>query len=237
MNLAVIPARGGSRRVPRKNIRPFAGKPMIGWAIEAALASGCFDLVLVSTDDEEIARLAGDFGAQALARPAALADDHTGTAPVVKHAIEWCRANGGVPASTCCLYATAAFVEAADLREGLRVLESERRDFVLAVTEYAAPIQRALRLRGGGLEMIEPAQFAARSQDLEAAYHDAGQFCWGRSQAWLDSTPLRDGRDGAVVLPRHRVQDIDTPQDWIRAEAMFRALRSATAGAGQEHDG
>jgi N-acylneuraminate cytidylyltransferase len=234
VNIAVIPARGGSRRVPRKNIRPFAGKPMMAWAIEAALASGCFERVLVSTDDGETAGLAAELGAQALARPASLADDHTGTAPVVAHAIEWCRANGGAPASTCCLYATAAFVEAADLREGLRILDAEKRDFVLAVTQYAAPIQRALRLAPEGLAMLDPAQFATRSQDLEAAYHDAGQFCWGRSEAWLDSGPLRGGRTGAVVLPRHRVQDIDTPEDWTRAEAMFRVLRGTSVGIGEE---
>ena len=234
MNLALIPARGGSKRVPRKNIRDFCGRPMIGWAIEAARESGCFARVLVSTDDAEIAAVARGCGAEVpFLRPAGLADDHAGTAPVVAHALRWCAEQGIEVEHACCLYATAAFVEPGDLREGLRLLQEQARDFVLAVTAYAAPIQRALRIRAGVLEMFDPARFGARSQDLEPAYHDAGQFCWGRRQAWLEQLPLQGGRNAALALPRHRVQDIDTPEDWLRAEAMFRALR-VQGGTNQE---
>ena len=225
MNVAIIPARGGSKRIPRKNIRAFHGRPMIAWAIAAARESGCFERVLVSTDDDEIARVAVDCGGEApFSRPEDLATDHAGTAGVVAHALEWCAANGGMPEYACCLYATAAFVEAEDLREGLRILRDTGADFALAVTSFAAPIQRALRLQGGRLEMLHPGHFASRSQDLEPTYHDAGQFCWGRSHAWLGSLPL-SARTAALVLPRYRVQDIDTLDDWTRAEAMFGALR------------
>lgn len=225
MNLAVIPARGGSKRIPRKNIREFCGKPIIAWSIQAALESGCFDRVVVSTDDEEIASVAVACGAEApFLRPGELSDDHTGTGPVVAHAADACALDDADLA--CCIYATAPFVTPADLRRGREVLESTGAEYALSVTSYAFPIQRAVRLREDGrLEMLHPEHFQSRSQDLEEAWHDAGQFYWGLARAWRAGTPIFSSDAAPVPLPRHRVQDIDTLEDWTRAELMFRAAQ------------
>ena len=158
MRIAVIPARGGSKRIPRKNIRPFCGKPMIAWSIEAARASGCFDRIIVSTEDEEIADVARQSGAEVpFVRPPELADDSTGTVAVIKHAIEWCAGQGIEPDPVCCIYATAPFLRPADLQAGLDLLMAEQCDYAFAVTGYAAPIQRALRVSGNGrVAMFHP---------------------------------------------------------------------------------
>ena len=226
MNLCVIPARGGSKRIPRKNIREFCGKPMIAWSIEAARASGCFDQVIVSTDDAEIAVVAQQWRAAVpFMRPAELADDFAGTTPVMAHAVQWHHAHGYELTAVCCLYATAPFVEPADIKEGLKLLEQAAADrFVFTATAYASPIQRALRLdlASGEAHMWQQEQFSKRSQDLEPAYHDAGQFYWGRPQAWLQSGNLFEGSK-PLLLPKWRVQDIDTQEDWIRAELLYEA--------------
>nr|WP_242697449.1 pseudaminic acid cytidylyltransferase [Bordetella petrii] len=225
--MAVIPARGGSKRIPRKNVREFCGKPMLAWSIEAALDSGCFDAVVVSTDDPEIASVAQANGATApFLRPAELSDDHTGTIPVVRHAVQWFRDQGESVEQVCCLYATAPFVRAQDLQRGLQVLRETGADYAFSVTSYAFPIQRALRLSGDGrVGMFSPEHFTTRSQDLEEAFHDAGQFYWGQADAWLQGKVIFSPAAAAVLLPRHRVQDIDTPEDWTRAEWLFRAMR------------
>lgn len=228
MKLAVIPARGGSKRIPRKNIKPFCGKPMIAWSIEAALRSACFDQVIVSTDDAEIAEVARKAGAQVpFTRPTTLSDDHTGTIPVIKHAIEWFVAQGQAPLQVCCLYATAPFVGAEDLRRGLAVLADTGSDYAFSVTSYPFPIQRAIRITSDNrVAMFTPEHFNTRSQDLEDAYHDAGQFYWGRAEAWCQGRIIFSPAAAPVVLPRHRVQDIDTPEDWTRAEWMFKAQQA-----------
>jgi N-acylneuraminate cytidylyltransferase len=226
MRLAVIPARGGSKRIPRKNSREFCGKPIIAWSIEAALASRCFDRVVVSTDDPEIGEIARTHGAEVpFTRPAELADDHTPTIPVIAHAIQWHEANVGAVEAACCIYATAPFCRAEDLREGQRMLDDDATDYVFPVVRYGFPIQRALRITGAQrVEMFHPEHAATRSQDLEPAYHDAGQWYWGRGTAWLEGRPIFSTASRPLVLPAHRVQDIDTPEDWARAELMFRAL-------------
>ena len=229
MKLAVIPARGGSKRIPRKNIKPFFGRPIIAWSIEAARASGCFDRVIVSTDDVEIAQVARDVGAEVpFMRPAELSDDHAGTIAVVRHAIEWQAASGPAPSQVCCIYATAPFLLAEDVQQGLAELVRSGADFAFSVTAYPSPIQRAIRIDPTGrVSMFDPEQFKTRSQDLEPAYHDAAQFYWGRTSAWLSAVTLFGPASAAVVLPPHRVQDIDTPDDWVRAEWMFKALHAA----------
>ncbi|AWL01242.1 pseudaminic acid cytidylyltransferase [Stutzerimonas stutzeri] len=226
MKLAIIPARGGSKRIPRKNIKPFCGKPMIAWSIEAALQSGCFDRVVVSTDDTEIAEVARQHGADVpFMRPAELSDDHTGTIPVIRHAIEWFTQQGRTVGQVCCLYATAPFVTAEDLNRGMQVLQGGDCDYAFSVTSYAFPIQRAIRINGQGrVEMFNPENFNTRSQDLEEAFHDAGQFYWGRADAWLQGKQIFSPDALPVLLPRHRVQDIDTPEDWARAEWLFKAM-------------
>lgn len=229
MRLAVIPARGGSKRIPRKNIKLFCGKPMIAWSIEAALQSGCFDEVIVSTDDSETADVARQWGADVpFMRPAALSDDHTGTTPVVCHAIKWFQQTNREPSQICCIYATAPFVQTSDIQCGLKVLESTGADYVFPVTSYAFPIQRAIRITPGQrVQMFHPEYFNTRSQDLEEAWHDAGQFYWGKTQAWLAYKPLFSPDAASIILPRYRVQDIDTPEDWEQAEWMFKALAQA----------
>lgn len=226
MKIAVIPARGGSKRIPRKNIKLFCGKPMIAWSIEAARASRIFDRIVVSTDDAEIVEVAELYGAEVpFIRPTALSDDHTATSPVVAHAIEWYREHGHMPDSVCCIYATAPFVTAADLQRGLQTLTDTGSDFAFSVTSYAFPIQRAIKLtQEGQIEMFNPEHFCTRSQDLEEAFHDAGQFYWGRAEAWLSGKVLFGPYASVVRLPRHRVQDIDTTEDWDIAEYLFRVI-------------
>jgi pseudaminic acid cytidylyltransferase len=226
MRLAVIPARGGSKRIPRKNVRPFAGKPMIAHSISAALASGAFDRVIVSTDDEEIARVARDHGAETpFVRPDELSNDHAATIPVVAHALRWAQDSGNHVDGCCCIYATAPFVTPDDLRNGAQVLFDGEWRYVFAATTFAFPIFRSIRrLPTGGVEMFYPEHFGTRSQDLPEAWHDAGQFYWGRPEAWLNSDAFFAPWSTVVPLPRWRVQDIDTPEDWERAELMFRCL-------------
>ena len=225
MNVAIIPARGGSKRIPRKNIKEFCGKPMIAWSIEAALQSGCFSRVLVSTDDAEIADVARKFGAEVpFLRPAELSDDHTGTIPVIRHAVEWVANEGERPEYACCIYATAPFVTPADLKRGLDLISRGGCSYAFSVTSYPFPIQRAIRIdQSGRVGMFDPAQFATRSQDLEEAFHDAGQFYWGRAEAWIAEEIIFSEKAVPVLLPRFQVQDIDTLEDWQRAELMFRA--------------
>lgn len=229
MRLAVIPARGGSKRIPRKNIKSFCGKPMIQWSIEAALQSGCFDEIVVSTDDIEIAAFASSVGASVpFIRPPELSNDYAGTTAVIAHAIEWFISKNTEPTQVCCLYATAPFVTAEDLRHGLAVLESTGSDYAFTVTSYPFPIQRAIRItHAGRIEMFDSDCFTTRSQDLEEAYHDAGQFYWGRAGAWRQEQLVFGPASSPVLLPRHRVQDIDTPEDWIRAELMFQAMHTS----------
>lgn len=227
MRLAVIPARGGSKRIPRKNIKPFCGKPMIAWSIVAALESECFDAVIVSTDDAEIANTARQYGASVpFVRPDELSDDYTGTIPVIQHAIEWHRQHGQMPDDVCCIYATAPFIWAVDIQKGLTILQETRCDYAFSVTSYAFPIQRAVRITPQGrIEMFQPEHFNTRSQDLEEAFHDAGQFYWGRTDTWLAAKSIFTPDSAPVVLPRYRVQDIDTVEDWTRAEWMYKAMQ------------
>ena len=226
MKLAVIPARGGSKRIPRKNIKPFGGKPMIAWSIQAAQDAGIFDRIVVSTDDAEIAAVAREYGADVpFLRPAELSDDHTGTIPVVAHAIEWHNRQGIEPTQVCCIYATAPFVQGDDIRQGAEVLSQSRANFAFSVTSFAFPIQRAIKLREDGrVDMFDPTHFQTRSQDLPEAYHDAGQFYWGTQSAWLSGAPIFGAGSAPVILPRYRVQDIDTPEDWQQAEALMQAM-------------
>ncbi len=231
MNLAIIPARGGSKRIPRKNIKPFCGKPMIAWSIEAAQQSACFDQIIVSTDDAEIAKLARKHGATTpFMRPPELSDDHTGTTPVIAHAIDWFRQRGQTPEQICCLYATAPFVTPADLRQGLAALTTTGCDYAFSVTSYPFPIQRAIRITAlDRVEMFHPEHFETRSQDLEEAWHDAGQFYWGRADAWLQNRVIFGPDSVPIRLPRYRVQDIDTPEDWMHAEWMHKSMQNQPA--------
>lgn len=226
MKIAIIPARGGSKRIPRKNIKQFGGLPMIAWSIRAAIDSQCFERIIVSTDDDEIAQVAIAYGAEVpFVRPPELSDDHTGTIPVIAHAIEWQNEHGPSASDICCIYATAPFVSATDIQHGHQVLHDSGADYSFSVTSYAFPIQRAIRITPEQrIDMFQPEHFNTRSQDLVEAWHDAGQFYWGHAQAWLAQQPLFTPAAAPVPIPRYRVQDIDTLEDWERAEWMHKSI-------------
>jgi len=222
MNIAIIPARGGSKRIPRKNIKDFYGKPMIGWSIEIAIKSGLFDSVIVSTDDSEIADISKRFGAEVpFVRPDELSNDYIGTTEVIVHAIEWLLSKGLALDSICCIYPTAPFIQIDDLQRGFKEINSSDCSYAFAVTDYSSPIFRSFQIKTGGeVEMFFPEYFNLRSQDIPNAFHDAGQFYWGRPNAWLDRRPIFNSNSKAIIIPRWRVQDIDTEDDWLRAQLM-----------------
>ena len=226
MNIAIIPARGGSKRIPRKNIKLFDGKPMLAHAIIAAKASRLFEHVVVSTDDEEISAIARDWGAETpFVRPDELANDYTATAPVIAHGIQACRSLGWVFDNVCCIYPSVPFIQTDDLEGALGNLIETGADYCFPVTEFPSAIQRALRRLGDGtMQPFYPQFETTRTQDLEAAYHDAGQFYWGKASAWLHNPRIHSGGIG-YVIPNWRVIDIDTPEDWLRAEAMYKAFQ------------
>ncbi|KAE9644454.1 pseudaminic acid cytidylyltransferase [Pseudomonas sp. PB103] len=223
--VAIIPARGGSKRIPRKNLKPFDGVPMIVRSIRLALDSGLFERVVVSTDDAEIAEVAQAHGADVpFLRPAELADDFAGTAAVIVHALQQ------LPGFdyACCIYATAPLLQARYLRQGLDLLEQHTdKSFAFSVSSFGFPVQRALTLDGqGALTALYPEFRNTRSQDLPEAFQDAGQFYWGRSDAWLRGEVIFSPASLPVIVPRHLVQDIDTPEDWKRAEYLYAALKA-----------
>lgn len=226
MRIAVIPARGGSKRIPRKNIRPFAGVPMIAHSLRAAAACGLFEHILVSSDDAEVLAVGARFGGEPLPRPAELADDHTGTIPVIRHAVQWAQAQGWPLEGVCCLYPTAPFVRSEDIVAGWELLAGADLDFAFTATGFDYPVFRGLLKAGDGVRMIFPEHFLSRSQDLPEAIHDAGQFYWGRPGAWQERETLFSERAAPLLLPRYRVQDIDTPEDWRRAELLWQLLQA-----------
>ena len=226
MNIAVIPARGGSKRIPRKNIKPFAGRPMIAHAIDAAKASGLFSHVVVSTDDEEIAAIANEYGAETpFMRPGALADDHTPTVPVVAHAIAACEALGWHADFVCCIYPAVPFIQVADIKGALDLLVASKASYCFPVTGFPSAIQRALkRGEAGLLSPFFPGYELTRTQDLEPAFRDAGLFYWGMRDAWFDNPRIHSGGVG-LMIPASRVIDIDTPEDWDVAQLMLKAIQ------------
>lgn len=226
MNIAIIPARGGSKRIPRKNIKDFHGKPIIAYSIEAAKASGCFDRVIVSTDDTEIAEVARAYGAEVpFMRPDEVSDDYATTMDVIQHAIGWCESQGWKLEYVCCIYATAPFIEHSDLQVGYDKVQQPNVSYAFSATTFPFPIQRAIKLSSSGEVSMFDAQYElTRSQDLEEAYHDAGQFYWGKVDAFKRGDRFFAEHSQIVQLPRKRVQDIDTVEDWELAEALYSAL-------------
>lgn len=224
-NIAVIPARGGSKRIPRKNMKLFAGKPMLAYAINAARESKLFSHVIVSTDDSEIAAIARDYGAEIpFVRPPELADDHTPTVPVISHAIGACEALGWQIDQVCCIYPAVPFILVDDLVAAMNLLETGTADYSFPVAEFPSAPQRALKLTDRGrFSPFWPEFELTRTQDLEPSYHDAGQFYWGSRLAWLTNPRLHSNAVG-LVIPRWRVVDIDTHDDWLRAEMLHRAI-------------
>jgi N-acylneuraminate cytidylyltransferase len=227
MNIAIIPARGGSKRILRKNVRPFCGRPMIGWPIAAAATSGLFDHIVVSTEDAEIADVARQSGAEVpFSRPAELADDHSETADVIVHALSWAIEAGWAVEAACCIYPTAAFVSAEVLVEARRLLSPEC-DYAFAAVRYGHPPQRGfLRSADGSPQLLQPEHQATRTQDLPPVYHDAGQFYWGTREAWMGRRSFFGHRTRFIELPPWRAQDIDRSEDWTMAEQLFAAMQA-----------
>lgn len=227
MNICVIPARGGSKRIPRKNIKDFLGKPIIAYSIEAAIKSNCFDEVIVSTDNKEIAELAIKYGAQVpFVRPDEISDDFSSTLVVVKHAIEQQSIESNIE-NVCCLYATAPFINAKTINDSYEEFIKSNACYCLGITSFPFPIQRAIKVSSKNrLAMFNKKSIQIRSQDLETAYHDAGQFCWGKASAFKNELSIYSELTIPFILPRHLTQDIDTMEDWVRAETMFKLLQS-----------
>ncbi|WP_208732132.1 pseudaminic acid cytidylyltransferase [Leptospira perdikensis] len=228
-NVCIIPARGGSKRIPRKNIKIFAGRPMIGHSILSAIGSGIFDRVIVSTDDPEITSVAKEFGAEVpFIRPAELSDDYTNTTDVISHSINWLRNTDLDIKAVCCIYATAPFIQVSDLVQAEKIFHSGNWEYVFSATTFGFPIFRSIKKNtDGSIEMFYPEHFNTRSQDLPEAYHDAGQFYFGKPDAWLSGKKIFDIGSTIVDLPRWRVQDIDTLEDWDRAEVLYKLLNQS----------
>lgn len=226
MNLAIIPARGGSKRIPRKNIRPFRGLPMLVWSLRAALASKLFDEVMVSTDDDEIAAVARAHGAEVpFMRSAKASDDYATTADVLIEVLDAYRARTTTFELACCLYPAAPFTTAADLVEGHRRLTQGPFDVIMPVVAFESSIWRSLkRLDNGKIVPNFPENLNTRTQDLPAAYHDAGQWYWFRVPVLERDGNLMASNSGSIVIPGQNVQDIDTEEDWELAELKHERL-------------
>ena len=220
---AIIPSRGGSKRIPRKNIRQFHGRPMIAWTIDTAINSGLFSNVIVSTDDAEIAAIAQEHGAQVpFLRPADFSNDYATTQDVMRHAVTWLAKNQIESDFVCCLYATAPFLQAEDVVKGLRALQESTADYAYAVTEFDYSPHRALiKNQNGQVSLEKPELAAVRSQDLPSLVHDAGQFYWAKAETWLTQREILSSAGIGIEIPRSQAQDIDNEEDWKLAEALF----------------
>lgn len=226
MKIAVIPARSGSKRIPGKNIKLFSDRPIISYSIAAARDSRCFDKIIVSTDDKEIADVALRHGAEVpFIRPKRLSDDLTGTADVVRHAIAWFTQKKTYISDVCCIYATAPLLQARHIIEAYKKLRQNNCSYVFAVTSYAFPVQRSITINPDEtIKMLWPEHAVTRSQDLAETFHDAGQFYWGKADAWTNNIPILGAESLPIILPRYLVQDIDTQEDWQTAELMYDAF-------------
>ncbi len=219
VRVAVIPARGGSTRVPRKNVRLLSGRPLVAWAVLTALAAQAVDRVVVSTDDDEIAEAALAAGAEVPFRRAPeLSDDHTPLVPVIADAVA--RLGLDRDDAVCCVYPTAVGLLPEDLDAGAALLDASEASYVVGVVRYGHPVQRALAMDDAGLlGMVDPDLALVRTQDLPPRWHDAGQLVWGRAGAWADQVPVLTAARG-LELPAWRTIDIDTEDDWARAELL-----------------
>ena len=227
MNIAIIPARGGSKRISRKNIREFVGKPIIAYSIEKAISSNLFDKVIVSTDDSEIKNISKKFGADVpFVRPDSLSDDFASTTSVIAHAIKWMKSQKWALDSICCIYPTSPLLDLDYLKKGYDIFYKSNWDYVFSATEYNYPVGRGfMSLDNNGLKMVFPENIDQRSQDLAPVFHDAGQFYWGTIKSWIEHKPIFSEKSFILIIPSHMVVDIDTEDDWCRAELTFKVLK------------
>lgn len=201
---------------------------MLAWSIEMAKSSGLFERIIVSTDDAEIADVARQWGAEVpFHRPEELSNDHVGTGAVIAHATKWALDQNFDLQAVCCIYATSPFILVDDLLRGWQVIETGNWDYAFTATDFPAPIFRSFKQTPeGGIDMFFPKEYESRSQDLPTAWHDAGQFYWGKPTAWLEQKRVFQRESYPIFIPRWRVQDIDTPDDWIRAEMLAPIIMS-----------
>jgi N-acylneuraminate cytidylyltransferase len=222
--IAIIPARGGSKRIPRKNIKPFCGKPIIAYSIETAIKSNCFDEVMVSTDDDEIAIISQSYGASVpFKRSEKTSNDYAGILEVIEEVINKYISSGKTFDAICCLLPTAPLISKEDLIEAQKILLQNNFDSVFPVVSFSYPILRALQIDGNKISMIWPENDNKRSQDLPPAYHDAGQFYWMNNQCFKKQKIFTDN-SGFIILPEIRVQDIDSQDDWDICELKYRRI-------------
>jgi pseudaminic acid cytidylyltransferase len=231
-NIAIIPARGGSKRIPKKNIKSFAGKPIIVYSIGAAQKTGLFKRIIVSTDSREIAEISKTHGAETpFVRPPEISDDHTGTNPVILHALQWLLEQGEMIDNVCCIYPTAPLIQSKYIQEGFELIRKHKATSAIGVTTFPSPIFRAYKTNASGrVEMIWPENFNTRSQDLPDVFHDAGQFYWADTKKFLKEKSFLSSDAIPIFIPRYMVQDIDTEEDWMRAELLFTVLKEKNSG-------
>ncbi len=223
--IAIITARGGSKRIPRKNIKPFFGKPMIAYVIEAAKSTNCFDEIMVSTDDKEIGEIALKYGASVpFYRSAKNSDDYSSTVDVLLEVLHEYAKRGAVFNQACCLYPAAPFITADILLEGLKAMQDSNADALIPVALFSSPVWRALKVEDGKLKRIWPEYEMSRSQDLPKAYYDAGQFYWFDVDIFINKRKILADNTTYLELNWSQVQDIDTPEDWIEAEYKYQLI-------------
>ena len=226
MIVAVIPARGGSKRIKKKNIKNFLNKPIIYYPIKQIQKSKLFDKIIVSTDNKEISEISKKFGAEILfKRPKKLSNDYATTQEVIIHAVKWLTKNNYNPDMICCIYPTSVFINSHDLKESYKLFIKKKWNFIFSATNYLYPIQRAFyQKKNGSIKMFRPKNYFKRSQDLVKVYHDAGQFYWGASNAWKKKKEIIKAKSSIYVMPSYRVIDIDNKDDWKRAELLYQVI-------------
>ncbi len=226
--IAIIPARSGSKRIKRKNIKIFHNEPIISFSIRAALEAKCFDKIVVSTDDLEIKKVAEDYGAEVpFIRPSDLSDDNTGTIPVIAHAINWYKKNISDINFACCIYPTCPLLRSTHITNGLEIIQNTNASYVFTAAYFSSPIQRAFRINAQNeIEMFDATKYISRSQDLDPALYDAAQFYWGRSDAWTRNEPIFDKNSIALILPKILAQDINTEEDWRHVELLSQYIKT-----------
>jgi pseudaminic acid cytidylyltransferase len=229
MKIAVIPARGGSKRIPRKNVKVFCGKPMIAWSIKAAKAAGIFDHIFVSTDDDEIANISLAYGAAIpFMRPLELSDDFAGTTAVVGHAVQWAIGHGIDVTAACCIYATAPLIQVEDIKKGYEIFKEGHWDYVFSASRIDSQVIRSFTINEQHeVEMLFPQYFTTRTQDLPELMQDAAQFYWGKPSAWINNKRIFSAHSTCFPIPSWRVQDIDNQNDWAKAEIIFNKIRGS----------
>jgi pseudaminic acid cytidylyltransferase len=224
-NVAIITARGGSKRIPRKNIKLFRGKPIIAYSIETAINSGLFDYVMVSTDDDEIAEIAIKYGAEIpFKRSKQNSDDYTGTADVMLEVLTELNKTGKKFTNACCMYPTAPFISVESLKEAYSLLIERKYNSVFPICPFSFPIQRALEINNSLMKMVHPENLNTRSQDLVPRYHDAGQFYWINIEQFFKEKKILTNNTGSIILSELQVQDIDNEIDWKLAELKHQLL-------------